>query len=513
MVQQQMLDMPQLQTKEQLDEAAENLIDITVVAVDKHTPNAKPCPYAKRWFTPELKIQQREVNKLRRQWQNSCSVAGPRHPRTQALFCEMRVKRRTWTRTIEKVKATHWRDFLDQANSRTVWQVTPYLERRDDYTNIPPLRVGSDEYMDNPGKAQALMDTFFPTNEPPPPEIIVPPREIPWEPISETEIARTLRSAKKRTAPGVDGLPTLVWHHLWPYISSTVTRIFTASISLGHYPQQWKAAKIVVLRKPGKPDYTVPNAYRPISLLNTLGKLLKGVIARRLSFYAETYRLLPDTQFGGRPGRTTEQALLVLANSIDQAWLRTRVVTLIAFDVRGAFNGVSSSTLDARLLERGIPTPARQWIHSFMQDRTASIQFDGFETKIAPLPHTGLAQGSPLSPILFAFFNADLVDQEVNTQGGASAYIDDYFRWRVGASAEENLQKLQQQDIPRITEWARRTGSSFAAEKTELIHLTRRKKELGKGSITIDGKTIHASSTAKLLGVVFDQEMRWKHHI
>ena len=41
-----------------------------------------------------------------------------------------------------------------------------------------------------------------------------------------------------------------------------------------------------------------PGAYRPISLLNTIGKLLEAVMARRLSFFAEKYGLLPDTQFG-----------------------------------------------------------------------------------------------------------------------------------------------------------------------------------------------------------------------
>jgi hypothetical protein len=124
---------------------------------------------------------------------------------------------------------------------------------------------------------------------------------------------------KGNTAPGEDGLPTLVWKNTWKYISTIVFKIFTTSINLGHYPQRWKTAMIVVLRKPGKPDYSAPGAYRPISLLYTLRKLLETVMAKRLSYYAETYGLLPDTQFGGRPGRTTEQALLVLANAIDQA--------------------------------------------------------------------------------------------------------------------------------------------------------------------------------------------------
>ena len=513
MIRTKMGESPHIETIDQLEQEVDNLVTTAIAAVNQYTPQAAPCPYSKRWFTPELKMQQREVNRLRRRWQEGCALKGRANPITMGLFSEMRTKRREWTRLVEKVKNAHWKDFLDQANSRTVWKTTPYIETRDKHANIPPLRTDDTELTENHDKARLLMETFFPPMATPSPEAIVPPEEIPWKPITENEIIKALKAAKKRTAPGQDGLPTLVWHNIWPSVASVVTSIFTASINLGHYPRQWKTAKIAVLRKPGKSDYTSPASYRPISLLNTLGKLLEAVMARRLSYFAEKYKLLPDTQFGGRPGRTTEQALLVLANAIDQAWLRNRVVTLVAFDLKGAFNGVNKTVLDARLGQRGIPIQARKWIQSFMEDRTASIHFDDFETEVAAVPHAGLAQGSPLSPILFAFFNADLVDQEVDTQGGASAYIDDYFRWRVGSSADENLKKIQEEDMPRITEWAQRTGSKFAAEKTELIHLTRRKKDQGKGSITLDGQLVKASRTAKLLGVVFDEELRWKDHV
>ena len=88
-------------------------------------------------------------------------------------------------------------------------------------------------------------------------------------------------------------------------------------------------------------------------LLNTLSKLLEAVIARRLSYLAETHGLLPNSQFGGQSGRTTEQALLVLSNANDQAWYKHKVVTLIAFDLKGAFNGVNCVSLDASLQARG----------------------------------------------------------------------------------------------------------------------------------------------------------------
>lgn len=176
-----------------------------------------------------------------------------------------------------------------------MWKTTLYLGRRDRHTGVPALRTNDAEVTDSTDKARLLMETFIPPTGEPIPEAVVAPKELLWEPITESEIMKALRNAKKRTAPDQDGLPTLVWHNLWPYLSTVVTNIFTGSINLGHYPQQWKTAKIAVLRKPGKSTYTSAAAYRPISLLNTLGKLLEAVVARRLSFFAEKYKLLPDT--------------------------------------------------------------------------------------------------------------------------------------------------------------------------------------------------------------------------
>ena len=68
-----------------------------------------------------------------------------------------------------------------------------------------------------------------------------------------------------------------------------------------------------------------------------------------------------------------------------------RVVTLVTFDLKGAFNGVNSTTLNARLKERGIPTAARKWVQSFMEVRSASIMFDGFVIETAPPDNAGLA--------------------------------------------------------------------------------------------------------------------------
>lgn len=165
--------LPAIDTREQLDEAVAQVIQATTAAVEKYTPLKRPSPYAKRWFTPELKAQQSEVNRLRRKWQKSCAERGREHPTTMTLFTEMRVKRREWTRTIEKTKAAHWKAFLDaaSASSGDLWRAAAYMGQRDSYANIPPLRVGDREAVHNNDKAQVLLESFFPKMADPTPEL------------------------------------------------------------------------------------------------------------------------------------------------------------------------------------------------------------------------------------------------------------------------------------------------------------------------------------------------------
>ena len=113
-------------------------------------------------------------------------------------------------------------------------------------------------------------------------------------------------------------------------------------------------------------------------------------MVKRLSYYAKKHNLLPATQFGARPGRSTEQALLILVNAIWKAWKEHKVVTLMVFDLKGAFNAVGKEVLDHCLAKKGIPTEARRWIKSFMENRTALISFNNYTKPATGLNHPGL---------------------------------------------------------------------------------------------------------------------------
>ena len=76
-------------------------------------------------------------------------------------------------------------------------------------------------------------------------------------------------------APGPDDIPVLVLVKLWPAIRKPLFELFEVCLRLGYYPGAWREAISLILRKPKRPDYSLPNAYRPIALLSPWGSSLK----------------------------------------------------------------------------------------------------------------------------------------------------------------------------------------------------------------------------------------------
>ena len=93
-------------------------------------------------------------------------------------------------------------------------------------------------------------------------------------------------------------------------------KVFFLLVNHGHHPTCWKQATGVILKKPGKPDYSAPKAYRIIALLNCLGKVVERLLAKRLGALAEVSNLLHLSQIGGRSKKSAIDACLLLLNRI-----------------------------------------------------------------------------------------------------------------------------------------------------------------------------------------------------
>ena len=146
---------------------------------------------------------------------------------------------------------------------------------------------------------------------------------------------------------------------------------------------------------------------------------------------------------------------------------------ILSLDVAGAFNNVLHERLIHNLRTRKIPTKLINWVNSFLKDRQSFLTFDG-RTSAMRQVNANIPQSSPVSSILFLFFNAKLIKgcEKLEIKAFPVEFVNNvnilaYKRFT--ADTCKTLSKVY--DV--CAKWARIHGASFALNKYELIHLSR----------------------------------------
>jgi len=109
--------------------------------------------------------------------------------------------------------------------------------------------------------------------------------------------------------------------------------IADACINLGHWPNYFKTSTTIIIPKPNKPSYDNPKAFRPIVLLNTLGKLIEKVIAERLQFSVASNNFIHPSQLGGLKFKSTSDAGIALTHIVRSGWVKGKATSTLAFDI------------------------------------------------------------------------------------------------------------------------------------------------------------------------------------
>ncbi len=94
-------------------------------------------------------------------------------------------------------------------------------------------------------------------------------------------------------------------------------------------------------------------------------------------------------------------------------------------------------------------------------------------------------------------------------------FIDDFSAWVVGKSVSENLERIENEVITRVVQWAQAIGATFEKTKTELIHFTRNLNINPRPyqAIRFEDSYITPQDSLKLLGVILDKQLRMKEHV
>lgn len=505
-----------LNTREDLDGAVVSLAELIQGAIECAVPIAKPYKAARSFWNSDCTEKIQTTKRLQRRWQAT---------RDDEDWIEYRRAANMKGKTLRRAKNLQFRrETAEAAQTKNIWKLAKWARteshRPKSLPQFPTINFQGEEATTIEDKARLLSKKFFP----PPPAATLgdiegfdypPPVQI-SRLTTKDDITAYIRRVKADKAPGPDTITNRILKILADHISQPLERIFNECVELGYHPKHFREATTIALKKPGKADYTEAGNYRPIALLNTLGKILEAVIAAKITNAAEEHDLLPPTQMGARKDRSTGTALQLLTEQVTTIWKQDpkRVVSVLGLDISGAFDHVNHARLLHNLRKRRIPIFIVDWISSFLTDRTTDLKLGNYISERMEV-NTGIPQGSVLSPILFLFFSADLLD--ICARSGSSisglGFVDDTTVITHGSTTDETCANLD--GIHReLVQCAKAHGVTFAPKKYELMHMTRTPRNHNmKRTLTVEGAEIKPSTDIRILGVQVDSKLKWGAHI
>jgi Reverse transcriptase (RNA-dependent DNA polymerase) len=414
-----------------------------------------------------------------------------------------------------------WVDSLINDPDVSIWDMAKWCKGRC-LKDIPPISTAAGISHDPTLMTDAFLSRFFHLEShhtdplTPVTSRSLPPR--PLRDVRDDKISAALVSTSISSAPGPSGIGYLLLWWAFEARPSFFTSIFTHALRLGKHP--WGDALVVIIPKPGKSDYTVAKAYRPISLLECCGKLLEKVVAARFSWEVDNLSLIGNRQFGSRHHYSAPDAALSLHYKACETIRHGRIGVTLLFDISRFFDHLDPGLTAATLHDLGVDPSTIKWVRGFMTDRTARLSFNNYLSDPFT-PTQGTPQGSPLSPILSAITTSPLLHRSLDFQdGNLTLYIDDRCLYATGPTFISTLQKVTRL-FETVLSLLRRMGLEADPDKTEIMFFHPRitvHHGLRPATTTItlgNGKTlvVTLSNSVRYLGVYFTPKLDWKLHV
>lgn len=217
---------------------------------------------------------------------------------------------------------------------------------------------------------------------------------------SLVETRTAIRAMKNNKAAGPDEIPAEIFKYGGELIQNELHQLLVKIWINETIPSDFRDANIITIYKQ-KGDRSECGNYRGISLLATAGKILARILNNRLKTLAE--RILPETQAGFRPSRSTIDMIFTLRQLQEKCREQHQPLYMAFIDLSKAFDRVSRELLWDVLARYGCPDKFIRILRLLHDNMLARVITNGDCS--GPFNVTaGVKQGCVIAPTLFTIF-------------------------------------------------------------------------------------------------------------
>jgi NADH:ubiquinone oxidoreductase subunit 5 (subunit L)/multisubunit Na+/H+ antiporter MnhA subunit len=228
--------------------------------------------------------------------------------------------------------------------------------------------------------------------------------------ITKNEIRQMIKRCKLNNASKFDDIFNRIFKIFVDKLMSHLMNLFRVCATLNYHSRCFREIHIIILKKSKKKNYINVKTYKSIVFLNIFDKVLKLMIARRISDLTKIYDLLFVNQMNERKNRNYETILKLLTKQIHTIWnmSKNKITTLLSMNIMKAYDYISREKLLHNLKKRRISTWIVVWTNNFMQDKRINFIVKAKQT-IMNNVNVDISQKSLMSSILYLFYNANLL--------------------------------------------------------------------------------------------------------
>ena len=460
------------------------------------------------WLTAKIKKMMRKRKRLYDKFKQS---------KTDSNMVKYKRYRNKVTNEIRKSKKSVTdklsNKLLDsKLQPKDYWRTLKQFIKPHQSSSIPPLNANGTILDDDSDKANFLNDYFTKQTS-----LDDSHASLPATPLENTstlnslnitqaEVHETLMSLNVGKAVGPDTISNRLLQELALPLSAPLCNLFNFSLRTGQVPSSWKEAHVTPIHKKNDPS-DVSN-YRPISLLNTMGKVLEKIVHKHVFNYFRDNNILTALQSGFVPGDSTVNQLLDLYNTFCKSLDDSKEVRAVFCDISKAFDRVWHRGLLYKLRRAGITGSLLSWFSHYLQDRKQRVVLPGASSNWSSV-QAGVPQGSILGPLLFLLYINDIVE---DIHSSIRLFADDTSLYIIVEDPLDAAVTLNS-DLSKIHRWASQWLVTFNPSKSESLLFSRKVNYLYHPPLTMNCQHITEVTEHKHLGLYFSSNGAWHDHM